>query len=103
MRLLLVMLAYYFARYHRNCLKLMGGLALIPAAGFMLIFFFGLRNTGIETGGLPIWWNRFRPLHGLCYLGFALYAWGQSHTAYRFLMLDLVLGAVLWGCHHLLY
>ena len=50
----------FFAKYASiNILKIMGYIALLPAIGFFLIYTFGLRKTGAETLGKPIWWNNF--------------------------------------------
>lgn len=88
-------LAFMAQQASHDRLCTMAKLALVPAAGFMAIFLFGLRKTGIETGGLPIWWNHYRPLHGLCYIGFAVYALKGVRAAYLFLLLDWALGALL--------
>jgi len=56
-----------------NYLPYLGYLALLPAIGFIYLFFTGKRTSGLETQGAPIWWSRFRIIHGLLYLLFAYY------------------------------
>ena len=81
-------------------LPYLGLLALLPAIGFFYLFFSGKRTSGLETGGAPIWWSKFRPIHGLFYLFFALYALEKKKEAYQFLLGDVILGLGLFLWHH---
>ena len=83
-----------------NYLPYLGYVALLPAIGFIYLFFTGKRTSGVETGGAPIWWNRFRILHGLIYLLFAYYAIQRNKSAYLILLADVSLGLVLFLNHH---
>ena len=76
-------------------LKIMGYLALIPALGFILIYLGNLRETGFEAGG-KIWWNKLRPIHGILYLLFALYAIKGEKFAWSILGLDVTVGLIVW-------
>lgn len=74
-------------------LKVMAVLAALVSLGFMTIFLFGLRKTGIETGGQPIWWNGLRPFHAATYATFAILAWnGHVRHAQAVLLLDVAVG-----------
>ena len=88
----------------KNCplkyLPYLGLLALLPAFGFFYLFFTGKRTSGPETLGAPIWWASFRPIHGLFYLLFALYAFQKSKDAYKFLLADVIVGLSLFLWHH---
>ena len=86
--------AYFLGRKHTEFLKYLGLLSLVPALGFAYIFACNKRKTGVETFGKPIWWNCFRPLHSLLYLGFAVLAIASVANAYLFLAVDVVLGVV---------
>jgi hypothetical protein len=97
MRLALVWLA---KEVPLNYLPYLGYLALLPAFGFLYLFFSGKRTSGVETGGAPIWWNQFRILHGLIYLLFAYYAINRIKSAYKFLLADVCIGLVLFLWHH---
>ena len=92
-RVLIAWLAYFY-RMKPQILQIMGTLALIPAIGFLLIYFMGWRKTGPETSGKPIWWNSLRPVHGILYLCFAFCALHPSYyrIAWIFLALDVMLG-----------
>ena len=89
LRIFFVLLAKYIKR---DYLKYLGYIALLPALGFLTIYLFDLRKTGLETGGEKIWWNNLRVIHGLFYLGFALYAIKKNKYAWIFLLLDVILG-----------
>ena len=96
-RLLLVLLA---KKIPLNYLPYLGYFALLPAFGFLYLFFSGKRTSGLETQGAPIWWSRFRALHGLLYLFFAISAINRNKNAYQILLLDVCLGLVLFLSHH---
>lgn len=71
---------------------LIGNIVLIPAIGFLVIYFFNLRKTGIETGGKPIWWNHLRPVHAMMYLLFS--ALRNYSFAPAILVADVLIGLV---------
>jgi hypothetical protein len=75
-----------------NMLKYMGYLALIPAIGFMYIYFTGSRQTGAEVFGEKIWWNNLRPLHGVLYFLFAYNAIIGNSRAWLYLLVDVLIG-----------
>ena len=81
-------------------LPYIGLLALLPALGFFYLFLTGKRTSGLETQGAPIWWTPFRPIHGLFYLFFAIYALQKRREAYQFLLADVILGLLLFLWHH---
>jgi hypothetical protein len=81
-------------------LPYMGFLALLPAIGFLYLFFTGKRTTGAETGGAPIWWTKLRVVHGLLYLLFAYYAINRMRQAYKVLLADAFIGLVFFIGHH---
>lgn len=84
----------------RNYLHYLGYTALIPAFGFLYLYFTGKRKTGKETQGEPIWWSKFRIIHGLLYLLFAIYAINKITFAYLFLLVDVIIGLILFFWHH---
>lgn len=60
----------YLVKYsetHIYLQLLIGIIISIISIGFLSIYLFGLRKTGAETQGQPIWWNRLRPLHSILY------------------------------------
>jgi hypothetical protein len=79
-----------------SVLPWLGALALIPAVGFVLIYALKLRRTGIETGGKPIWWDAFRPVHGALYGLFAVLALYRVRIAYVALVVDVIIGLLLF-------
>jgi hypothetical protein len=78
----------------------MGFLALVPALGFLYIYLSDSRKTGSEVFGEKIYWDNFRPAHGLLYLTFAFYAIKKASFSYIFLLIDIVLGLGLFLHHH---
>lgn len=93
-RLALVWLAYKYVWL----LPYMGTLAIVPAIGFMVIYFGGLRKTGPEVFGKAIWWDHLRPVHGFLYALFAYLAImstnNKSYTQYawKVLLVDVMIG-----------
>ena len=94
-RLFIVFLAY---KYYANAvfMKVLASLALIPAIGFFVIYFFGLRKRGLEVGGELIWWNHLRPVHGILWLSFAISAFLGYKYAWVFLLVDTIVGMLAW-------
>lgn len=74
--------------------------AALISAGFFYIYFTGSRPVGIETGGKPIWWNKFRPLHGIMYGLFAVLVYNGYKYAPGIIVIDALIGLVLWYYHH---
>ena len=69
--------------------------------GFATIFIFGLRKTGLETQGAPIWWNHLRPLHAIMY---GVASWGlfvgNQDLSWKVLLLDTFIGLVAFLHYH---
>ena len=83
--------------------KLFGLILLLPAFGFLYLYFTGKRQGhGVETQGELIWWNKFRILHGVLYLLFSYNAiFNPSFkSAYLILFLDAFIGLTLFLLHH---
>jgi hypothetical protein len=81
-------------------LPYLGVLALLPAIGFFYIFLTKSRQTGQEVFGEKIWWNNLRPIHGLLYLLFAIFAIQKKSFAWIFLLIDVILGLSSFLIHH---
>ena len=83
-------------------LKVMGVIALIISIGFISIYLFGLRKTGLETGGEIIWWNSLRPFHALTYAVFGYMALsGMQNHAWKVLLIDLLFGLIAFFIQHM--
>ena len=93
-------LAYLAAVSPPAALKILAVGAAAIAMGFAVIFIGGLRPTGIETGGKPIWWNSLRPVHAAMYAAVAYVAWhGRNDLAWKLLVIDAAIGLVSFGAH----
>lgn len=95
------LLVYLAKTLSPDFLQLMGYMAILPALGFLLIYFMGWRKTGAEVFGDKIWWNSLRPVHALLWAGFAVSAIQKSKSAWMFLLADVLLGASAFTYHHL--
>jgi len=73
---------------------------LIPAIGFLLLYIFNLRQTGIETGNRIIWWNKLRVVHGIIYLGAAIYALKKEKLGWILLLIDVLIGLISFFIYH---
>jgi hypothetical protein len=82
------------AKNNLNYLPLMGYISFIPAIGFFYIYMFDKRKTGNEVFGEKIWWNDLRPIHGLLYASFGLYALQKNSDSWKILLLDVIIGLV---------
>lgn len=78
-----------------------GVILLIQSLGFALIYTFGLRKSGGETFGCPIWWNDMRPIHAIMY---AIAAWfaiqGNGRHASTALSVDVIVGMTAFAYFH---
>ena len=92
--------AYIAKEANANQLLYLGGLALLPAIGFLVIYFAGLRKTGAEVFGNNIWWNELRPVHAMLYILFAIYAFQNKSFAWIPLALDVVIGLIAFLMYH---
>lgn len=84
----------------KNLLLAMGTIALLPAIGFFYLFLSGKRKVGSETFGAKIWWNNLRPVHGILYLLFAIYAIRGDKRAWIFLLIDVIIGIISFLVFH---
>jgi len=96
-RLALTALAKYISPQY---LPYLGLVTLAIAIGFLYLYFTGKRQTGFETQGAPIWWMKFRIMHGLLYLLFSVLAFMRYKNAYIVLLVDTIIGLGLFLMHH---
>ena len=96
-RTALALLAKYI---NKDYLPYLGYLALLPAIGFIFLYLSDLRQTGREARGV-IWWNKLRPIHGIMYLLFAIYAIKKESFAWTILAFDVFLGLSFWVSHRI--
>jgi hypothetical protein len=94
------LLVYIAKNVSTQLLMYMGYLALIPAIGFIYLFFSGSRQTGAEVFGDKIWWNNLRPIHGALYFLFAYNAIIGNTNAWVYLLIDVVIGLISFLTFH---
>lgn len=83
-----------------NYLPYMSIFTLLIAIGFIYLFSTGKRTTGLETQGAPIWWMKYRIIHGLLYLLFSYMAFMKNTNAYLVLLGDVIIGLILFLFNH---
>ena len=93
-------LVYLAKTIDKKYLPYMGYVALLPAIGFLSIYFLNLRKTGAEVFGGKIWWNHLRPVHGLLYLTFAILAINKNDYSWIPLLLDVTIGLLSFLHYH---
>jgi uncharacterized membrane protein YfcA len=91
-RLLLAFIAYYIDNHPLK--KIFALFTLMIGIGFLTIYFKGLRKTGMETEGRPIWWNNLRPVHGFLYILFSILYMLNVKNAWIILLIDVVIGLI---------
>lgn len=96
-RSLFVVISY---KLDLNYLPYLGYLALLPAIGFLYIYFTGARKVGPETFGKKIWWNDLRPVHAILYFLFSYNAIQKNKNSYKFLLADVILGLTAFTIYH---
>ena len=94
-------LVYISKTVDRSWLKQIGYITLIPAVGFIIIYMFDLRKTGGEVLGDKIWWNNLRPIHGIFYLLFSIYAIKENTNSWIILLIDTLFGLLMFSNYHL--
>lgn len=100
--LLCIPLRLAFAEATRHTKGKVALLALIPATGFIYLSTVGRRDTGAETFGQPIYWQKARPAHAALYVVSAvLFIVGLGRAAHVPLYLDAALGLSVFVIHHL--
>jgi hypothetical protein len=101
-RLLLTFLVKTY--YNSNLINYLGYITLMIGIGFFTVYFLGIRKTGLETDGKPIWWNSLRPIHGTLYLtsGLTIF-FGKREYAWIPLLIDTLFGLSAFLVKHQKY
>lgn len=65
----------------------------------LYLYFSNLRLNAYEGGG-NTWWKEFRLLHGLLFTSAAIYALNKSRYTFFPLLIDAIIGFILFIDHH---
>jgi len=96
-------LSYIIKNYGIQYKLILSILLLIIAFGFLYIYAFNLRKTGLEIFGDKIWWNNLRPLHGVLYLIASLLIYYENKNAYLVILIDTFIGLLSFILYHMGY
>ena len=94
------LLAYIAKILDKKYLPYLGMVLLLPAIGFILIYLFDYRKTGMEVFGNKIWWNDLRPVHASLYIMFSLLALKKNEYSWVPLGIDVLLGLISFMLYH---
>ena len=95
-------LAYIAKKGNSYMRQSLGVLTFMIASGFLIIYFWNLRQTGVETGGEKIWWNYLRPFHAFMYYYFTYsILFGDKENAWKILIMDTAVGLLSFFSFHL--
>jgi hypothetical protein len=96
-----LLLAYLVAGGHAERVRVPAAVAATAVGlGFLVVHAAGLRKSGPETFGRPIWWDHLRPMHGALHLAVAvLVAVGHDRAAAAILFGDVMMGVGGWVQH----
>lgn len=89
----------YLSKVNPSALPILGYGAVAVAVGLTAIHFLGLRKTGIETDGEPIWWDHLRLVHGALLATFGYMAINGNPESWKVLFADTTLGLIAWVMH----
>lgn len=95
-----LLIAYIAKILPSKYLPIMGILTLLPVIGWSYIYLSGIRKTGLETIGAPIWWNELRPIHAGLYFIFSLMAINKSENSYFVILTDTIIGLFAFLKYH---
>ena len=97
-RICIAILAVVLSKQH---LQYYGYVLMMPAIGFLMLYFGNLRLDAPEAGG-KTWWANLRIIHGLLYLTASVLAIQQNNIAWVPLAIDVIFGLLAFINHHYL-
>ena len=95
-----LLLVYISKIVNLKYLRILGIITLLPAIGFLYLYFSGNRQTGLEVFGGKIWWTNLRIYHGLFYLIFSILAIFGVKNAWILLLIDTLFGLISFLIYH---
>ena len=99
MRTVLALSAFFV---NPEYLPYMGYVGLVVATSFFYLYMHGNKYADGQLkkyGEKMVWWNKYRPIHGVLYLTFGILAIGKNNYSWVPLGLDVIVGLSLW-LHH---
>lgn len=96
-RILLVLVALYI---NVKYLPYYGMMLLLPALGFLYLYFTNSRLNASEANGTT-WWANLRIVHGLLYLIASILAIKGNYMSYIPLLIDVIFGLSAFAYHYI--
>lgn len=93
-----IIIAYLPQVLSRPHLKLYSLFIFLIGISFLYLYFSNSRLTAFEGGGVT-WWKDFRLIHGVLYITGAYYLFNEERKASIPLLMDVLLGIVLFINH----
>lgn len=78
------------------------GLFFVSVSISFLILYFSKSRLEAPEGGGKTWWNKLRLVHGLLYLAAGIFAIQGKREAWIPLMIDVILGLIMFTNHRLI-
>lgn len=98
---ILLIASPHFVKNHEAIRKLLSCIFIAIGLGFLIIYIFDLRKTGIETGGRKIWWNEIRQVHGILYLVAGILLFNREYESVKIILaIDIIIGIIIWKNYH---
>ena len=94
-----LLLAFLAKKIPIKFLKYLGFITLIPAFGFLYLYFSNSRLNAGEGGG-KTWWHNIRIIHGLLYLLFSICAIKKQSFSWIILLIDVFFGLIMFLNNH---
>ena len=91
-----ILLAYISKNLSEQNLKFSSFIGFCIGIMFIILYLFDFRKFGIEASNGIVWWNSFRPVHGILFILYAIYAYKGEKKAYYILLIDASLGLLIW-------
>ena len=92
-------LVYLAKNIPNKFLHYLGLVTLLPAIGFLYLYFTNTRLNAKEGGG-KTWWHNIRIFHGFLYLLFSILAIKKNKNAWIVLGIDVLFGFIMFLNHH---
>ena len=93
-----LLLAYFISKLNGKNLKMSSIIGFAIATGFIVMILINRTKGGF---GQKVWWGKYRIIHALSFLTFALLALNMNENSYIPLVIDALLGLIFFINHRM--